>query len=870
MADFNAGRLLYVITGDDSGLKASLKKSGDAAKATGDKINKGLGGIKAGWLGAVAAVAGYVVAVKDVLSAYIAQERADIKLRSALKATGDASKETFNDFKNFASEMQKVTTVGDEATQEIIALGLRMGISTDQIKDATKGAIGLSQSLGIDLQSALKIVAQGMDGQYTMLSRYIPALRSATTESEKAAIFQKVLNDGFQEAKDITQGYIGSVEQMKNAVGDAKEEIGKVVADALLPFVKLIAQGAEAFTKLDPGIRKATLAGAAAIPVFLGLSGALGPIGVAISAVLLAATGAMAIYEKTKEIRNTRVEEALLLLEKIDEANKKITVSSKTALTSGRSLDGQIQLMKDNNNQWGTYNDKLDDSQIALNKMLKELGLTEEQLRAMSKTTKETTADDKIKLKSTNDLIEKYKKEKKLITDKNASLGETDKTYSDLLSLAKKYYDEAVSTLGLESTAAQGMAAAYKEAKVSYEAFIESQEKAPAATNPIEVFSKMDESLNAVRLAFAGMTGEMAEAMSALVSSTTEVMQGLNKLRTEGAITASDWITLIIQVIQSFVKLASEFYGLLSGAAFDNGMKGLGRFLKFWSELYSSLLDIRSAIIPIFGTIWTMAEKANGEMADSMKSAKDATDEAIESIQEYAATLSAALLNQALDAWEKYAKEVININTGLNKYLEKQSEYQALREERMKQDELGILQDVLRSSLSEREKYLAQLRIDEIENEKLLESARIEAARQQADLEKKLALARLAIKAAEFESSINVRMAELEADESAALAGTATIIGKGRRTAAQTVIKNAYQAAYTALGRAAGVGVAGLNLERGLITGEVSPDTIGAGTFVDEASKRMQRPIVITLDGKQIASTVQDYNLNNLLPAKAS
>jgi len=70
-----------------------------------------------------------------------------------------------------------------------------MGITTDTIEEATKGAIGLSKSLGIGTNAAMKALALSTQGNYQMLERYIPALRGANTESEKAAILSKAMTN---------------------------------------------------------------------------------------------------------------------------------------------------------------------------------------------------------------------------------------------------------------------------------------------------------------------------------------------------------------------------------------------------------------------------------------------------------------------------------------------------------------------------------------------------------------------------------------------------------------------------------------------------------------------------------------------------
>ena len=125
-----------------------------------------------------------------------------------------------------------------------------MGIADDKIKEATEGAIGLSEAFGIDTNTALKGVANAFEGNFSQLERYIPALRSASTEAEKHAILQKSMADGFQLAKDRGSSATGQMTQLANAIGDTKEQLGEAIITGITPFVsallKIVTKGNEA------------------------------------------------------------------------------------------------------------------------------------------------------------------------------------------------------------------------------------------------------------------------------------------------------------------------------------------------------------------------------------------------------------------------------------------------------------------------------------------------------------------------------------------------------------------------------------------------------------------------------------------------
>jgi hypothetical protein len=196
-------------------------------------VRNGLVGLRSGFadLAKAAAVgsAAIVAGLGAVLKAYAGQETANAKLKATFNALGESGTLALAKFGAFASEIQRTTTVGDETTLGLVTLAKTMGIANDQIKGAVQGAIGLSKAFGLDLNSALKMTALAMNGQYEMLGRYIPALRTANTEAEKQAIVQQAMATGFAVAKDEIKTIAGSWEAFKSAFGESLELFGEAI-----------------------------------------------------------------------------------------------------------------------------------------------------------------------------------------------------------------------------------------------------------------------------------------------------------------------------------------------------------------------------------------------------------------------------------------------------------------------------------------------------------------------------------------------------------------------------------------------------------------------------------------------------------------
>lgn len=227
------------------------------AKATGQAALKGLTGKLTAAALAVEAIKiatkALINVTKASIEAFAAQELAERKLEQQTGGNIDANKE-------FASSIQEVTTVGDEAVLQLQQMGLAMGVAEENIEDASKGAIGLSKAFGIDLNTAMKLVANATSGNTSALTRYIPELKTVKSETERMAIVQKKMAEGFDLAKAEADTFTGRMKQLKNAQGDVLESVGRIVSVFGKDFVENSLKATEAmngFLNNSQGIAKA-------------------------------------------------------------------------------------------------------------------------------------------------------------------------------------------------------------------------------------------------------------------------------------------------------------------------------------------------------------------------------------------------------------------------------------------------------------------------------------------------------------------------------------------------------------------------------------------------------------------------------------
>jgi hypothetical protein len=177
-------------------------------------------------------ISGAVNGVRRWIDEALEAERANVMLDAALRGTGQYTDEVARKMKDLAGAIQDETGASDEAVKANIAMLTTMGVTTDKMGEAARAVQALS-ALNFEGSQAAKAVALAMEGNMSGFQRMIPALRNATTETEKVEAVNKVLAAGYAQQKANLNTVGGAWEALKGRIGDAREDIVGAIFEGL-------------------------------------------------------------------------------------------------------------------------------------------------------------------------------------------------------------------------------------------------------------------------------------------------------------------------------------------------------------------------------------------------------------------------------------------------------------------------------------------------------------------------------------------------------------------------------------------------------------------------------------------------------------
>jgi len=257
---------------DIAGVGKKLKKMGKNMQSLGKSMTMGL----------TAPLAAFgALSVK----AFAEQEKAESTLRASLQASGQEVDANMQKLKRMASEIQKVTTVGDEMSLAMMQQAVSMGVQADQLDEATRGAIGLSKAFNLDLKMAMRASSAALLGQTEMLTRYIPELKDIEDPAERVALVHLKMGEGFTVATAEANATGGQLIQLKNAFGDLQEQVGEILAEYLTPLIDKLRALVTKLQEADPALMKLGVQIAAVVAVAGPLLLILGKLAVVLSSV---------------------------------------------------------------------------------------------------------------------------------------------------------------------------------------------------------------------------------------------------------------------------------------------------------------------------------------------------------------------------------------------------------------------------------------------------------------------------------------------------------------------------------------------------------------------------------------------------------
>jgi hypothetical protein len=266
MADYN---IKAEITADASGFESGIKKAQKASKnlsSTVSGVVKGLG--KSGLVGAlgavglasagVSAVLGTVVkvakkvaqTVDECSQAYRKQYQAEIALTTAVNNNPYVDGTATKRLKEFASEMQRVSDIGDEELLPMMADLIAKGRTEDETMQIMSVALDMSAGGAMSLDTAITQLNATLNGNVGRLGQQNAELKDLTEEELKQGKAVEILGAKY---KGLAQATADSQKQLRNAIGDLKENIGQIFEQALSPMRKFFT---EVITNLNNSITK--------------------------------------------------------------------------------------------------------------------------------------------------------------------------------------------------------------------------------------------------------------------------------------------------------------------------------------------------------------------------------------------------------------------------------------------------------------------------------------------------------------------------------------------------------------------------------------------------------------------------------------
>lgn len=239
----------------DKALKKIDSTVGDNFRNVGN-YKSALGGLKSmlGTLGVAFGARQLVSFGTESIELFREQQKAIAQVEAGLKSTGNTAGFTSKQLQEMASSLQKETIFGDEqilkdATAQLLTF---TNISGEQFDRTQQAALDLATRLDGDLKSASIQLGKALNDPVANLSALSrsgiqfsedqKAVIKSLTESGRLAEAQTLILDELNKqyggsAKAAAEAD-GGIQQLKNAIGDAKEEFGRYLLEALKPTIQ--------------------------------------------------------------------------------------------------------------------------------------------------------------------------------------------------------------------------------------------------------------------------------------------------------------------------------------------------------------------------------------------------------------------------------------------------------------------------------------------------------------------------------------------------------------------------------------------------------------------------------------------------------
>jgi hypothetical protein len=255
MADYN---ISANITANTKGYEAGIKKAQTASKSLSKSITnvvKGFGksglsgaitsaGLALGGIGlavgtAVKAIKGITKALGECAEAYKVQLQAERALDTAINNSPFVSGTASKALKDYASQMQKVSNLGDEEIIPQMTQLIATGRTEAEVMKIIATASDMSASGAMSFDQAVTQLNATLNGNIGRLGQQNAELKGLTEEELKSGKAVEILGEKY---KGLAKATVDTKKQLQNAIGDLKETFGSVFENAIAPMRKFFAE----------------------------------------------------------------------------------------------------------------------------------------------------------------------------------------------------------------------------------------------------------------------------------------------------------------------------------------------------------------------------------------------------------------------------------------------------------------------------------------------------------------------------------------------------------------------------------------------------------------------------------------------------
>lgn len=210
----------------------SLKKFADGISNIGKKgivgslanVSLAMGGVVTAFRTATKVVKDVAKAVGECTEAYKQQAIVERTLQTAIQNNPYVTGEALQNLKQFASDMQRISNVGDEQIIQLETQLISLGRTEEETMNIIRVAMDMSATGTMTLDTAITQLNATLNGNIGRLGQQNAELKGLTEEELKSGRAVEILGEKF---KGLSEATIDTSKQLKNIKGDFKEAIGE-------------------------------------------------------------------------------------------------------------------------------------------------------------------------------------------------------------------------------------------------------------------------------------------------------------------------------------------------------------------------------------------------------------------------------------------------------------------------------------------------------------------------------------------------------------------------------------------------------------------------------------------------------------------